>query len=76
MIQWADVLSIALFTKADLPFAPPEELTHHLAAEYPSIAPGMPPVSETSWHHRVSGVYVKSMQLAHELISFPSQKGI
>lgn len=76
MIQWADVLSIALFTKPDLPFAPPEELTHHLAAEYPSIAPGMPPVSETSWHHRVSGVYVKSMQLAHELISFPSQKGI
>jgi len=71
IIQWADVLSIALFMKPDLPFAPPEELTRRLAAGYPGIVPGMPPVAETSWHCRVSGVYVKSMQLAHELISFP-----
>ncbi len=74
MIQWADVLSVALFMKPDLAFAPPEELTRRLAAEYPSIVPGMPPVAETSWHRRVSGVYVKSMQLAHELISFPASK--
>lgn len=74
IIQWADVLSIALFMKPDLPFAAPEELTRRLAAEYPSIVPGMPPVAETSWHHRVSGMYLKSMQLAHELISFPSSK--
>jgi putative nucleotidyltransferase with HDIG domain len=74
MIQWADVLSVALFMKPDLPFAPPEELTRRLAAEYPSIVRGMPPIAETSWHRRVSGVYVKSMQLAHELISFPASK--
>jgi putative nucleotidyltransferase with HDIG domain len=74
MIQWADVLSAALFMKPDLPFASPEELTRRLAAEYPSIVVGMPPVSETSWHRRVSGVYVTSMQLAYELIRFPASK--
>jgi putative nucleotidyltransferase with HDIG domain len=74
MIQWADVLSVALFMKPDLPFAPPDELTRRLAAEYPSIVRAMPPVAETSWHGRVCGVYVKSMQLAHELITFPASK--
>jgi hypothetical protein len=45
-----------------------------LVAEYPTIASGMPRVSENSWHRRVSGVYLKSMQLAYELISFPVSK--
>lgn len=74
MIQWADVLSAALFMKPDLAFAPPEELTRRLAAEYPSIVPGMPPVTQTSWHGRVARVYVTSMQLAYELIGFPASK--
>jgi putative nucleotidyltransferase with HDIG domain len=74
MIQWADVLSVVLFRKPDLPFAPPEELMRRLVAEYPTIASGMPRVSENSWHRRVSGVYLKSMQLAYELISFPVSK--
>jgi hypothetical protein len=74
VIQWADVLSVALFMKPDLPFAPPEELTRRLAAESPGIVLGMPPVSETSWHHRVAGVHVQSMQLAHELICFPDSQ--
>lgn len=72
MIQWADVLSVALFTKPDLPFAQPHELARRLASAYPGIVAGMPPLTEISWHRDVSRVYVKSMQLAHELISFPS----
>jgi putative nucleotidyltransferase with HDIG domain len=72
MVQWADVLSVVLFMKPDLPFAPPEELVRRLAAEYPSTVSAMPPVTQTSWHHRVSGVYLQSMQLAYEVISFPA----
>lgn len=74
MVQWADVLSVVLFRKPDLPFASPAELTQRLTAEYPTIASAMPAVTETSWHSRVAGVYAKSMQLAYELISFPASE--
>lgn len=67
VVQWADMLSVALITNPELATAPPDELAHRLQAEYPRIAPGLTSDKETSWHRCVSGVHAESMQLVRQL---------
>ena len=67
VVQWADMLSMALLLDPKFASDSEEQLIHRLANEYANIGPGRSLDEKALWYRWVPGLRAESMQLARQL---------